>query len=72
MRFPKASSSEGINMPSHASSDEFAKSMIVNKSLCTRPEALLSRMLWEAGYRGYRKNEKSVPEKPTFNLRAFG
>ncbi len=38
--------------------------MLGKKSVGTDPEALLTRMIWLAGYRGYRKKEKNVPVMP--------
>ncbi len=35
-----------------------------NRSKDTKPERVLRGMLWNAGFRGYRKNLKTLPGKP--------
>lgn len=40
------------------------RSMQSNTSTGTKPELRLRKALWEAGLRGYRKNDKGFPGKP--------
>jgi DNA mismatch endonuclease (patch repair protein) len=41
-----------------------SKSMRGNRSTGTMPERMLAKIIWEAGYRGYRKNDKRVAGSP--------
>lgn len=41
-----------------------SKSMRGNRSTGTLPERILAKMAWNAGYRGYRKNDRRIPGKP--------
>ncbi len=45
-------------------SEAVSKSMRSNRSIGTLPEKTLARILWNAGYRGYRKNDKRISGKP--------
>ena len=45
-------------------SEAVSKSMRSNRSIGTLPEKSLARMLWNAGLRGYRKNDRRIPGKP--------
>jgi DNA mismatch endonuclease (patch repair protein) len=47
-----------------ATSEAVSRSMKSNKSQGTLPELLLTKMVWNAGFRGYRKNDKRIPGKP--------
>jgi DNA mismatch endonuclease (patch repair protein) len=47
-----------------ATSEAISRSMKSNKSKGTLPELLLTKMVWDAGFRGYRKNDKRIPGKP--------
>jgi DNA mismatch endonuclease (patch repair protein) len=47
-----------------ASSEAISRSMKSNKSKGTLPEIQLTKMIWLAGLRGYRKNDKRIPGKP--------
>lgn len=54
--------------PPKASSDAVRRSMQGNKSKGTLPERTLARMVWGAGFRGYRKNDRRIPGKPDLYL----
>ncbi len=41
-----------------------SKVMSANKSKNTKPEIILRKALWAAGYRGYRCNYKKIPGRP--------
>lgn len=47
-----------------ASSDAVSRAMKANRSKGTRPEVMLTRMVWAAGARGYRKHYGKLPGKP--------
>jgi DNA mismatch endonuclease (patch repair protein) len=61
----------GALVPPLPSSPQISAAMRGNKSKDTLPELLLRRALWNAGIRGYRKNEKGLPGNPDLVLSRF-
>ena len=51
-------------VPNRHVSAAVSKSMRSNRSVGTLPEKALAKLFWNAGYRGYRKNDKRISGKP--------
>ena len=45
-------------------SEAISRSMRSNKAKDTKPEITVRKMLWAAGFRGYRLHRKDIPGKP--------
>ena len=56
-----------LKVPKSAS-EAVTRSMKGNKAKGTLPELLLARMIWKAGIRGYRRNDKRICGKPDLYL----